>query len=371
MPTLAQADEKADALQHFEAGKTLYAAENYEGAAAEFEASVAAYPTKNGAFNLANCYKALHRYAEALATLDELRTRLAAELKKDPALTAKIDETELSIRQLVGTLRITSTPLGAQISVDGEPVGTTPLSRELLLGPGEHLVGAKLAGFVPAEQSVSVLSRDESRIALVLEPEQARLSVLVNVPEAEVRLDGALVGRSPLREMLVVAPGQHAVDVALTGYLSDHRELALAAGEEVVLDVALVSEAAAQPKVQAVSTRTLKTLAWVGLGSAVVLGGTSAMLFYFRGQAIDEYNKEDALFAVVSDAEAQKHKVLRDDAGSRAELFHGFAIGTAITAGVCAIGALTAGIVVASRGKDKRKGKAEVQAGLVSAGVRF
>lgn len=375
--TAAHADAKAEAERHFETGKALYAAENYEGAAAEFEASVEAYPTKNGYYNLANCHKALHRYAEALTAIDELRIRLAAELQNDPALTAKVDKTERSIRELLGALRVTSTPPGAEITVDHQPVGTTPLSRALLLGPGEHLVTAKLQGFATAEQRVSVLSKSESRVAFELEPGQARLNVTVNALNAEVRLDGALVGLSPLQETLLVTPGHHMVDVALTGYLPEHRELALAASEEIVLDVTLVPEPIVQARVPAVSTRALGTLTWVGLGSAVVLGGTSAVLFYFRGQAIDEFNKEDLLYRTVIDAEAQKHKVRRDDAGSQAELFHGFAIGTAITAGVCAIGALTAGIVATSRNKGKGKGKgehegkAEVQAGLGSVGVRF
>lgn len=374
-PTVASAggsaDARAKAERHFETGKALYAAENYEGAATEFEASVAAYPTKSGYFNLANCYKALHRYAEALDAIDQMRTRLAAEMRSDPALTARIDEIERSIRGLVGTLIVTSTPPGAAISVDREPVGTTPLSRALLLGPGEHIVTAERSGFVAAEQRVTVLSRGESRLAFELKKEQARLNVRVSASQAEVRLDGRLVGLSPLQEALLLEPGRYAVDVTLAGYLPNHREFVLAAGDDVVLDISLVPESVAQGAVPAVSTRTLRTLAWAALGSAIALGGTSLVLVSFREQAIDEFNKEDQLYFDASAKDASKHKALRDDAGSRAELLHGFAIGAAITAGVCATVALTTAVVAAMQGKKQRKSKAEIQAGLFAVEVRF
>ena len=66
------AGNKKEAQQHFKTATRLYKVEDYDGAVSEFEASVRLYPTKNGYFNLANCYKALHRYHEALAAVDKL-----------------------------------------------------------------------------------------------------------------------------------------------------------------------------------------------------------------------------------------------------------------------------------------------------------
>jgi hypothetical protein len=232
-------------------------------------------------------------------------------------------------------------------------------------------VTAKLSGFVAAEQTVTVLSRGEARLSFELEKALARLTVRVSASQAEVRLDGRLVGLSPLREVLVVEPGRHAVDVTLAGYLPNQREFLLSAGDDVVLDVSLVPEPVAQGAVPAVSTRKLRTLAWASLGGAIALGGTSLVLVSFREQAIDEFSKEDQLYLDASDKDASKHKALRNDAGSQAELLHGFAIGAAITAGVCATVALTAAVVAAMQGKKQRKSKAEIQAGLFAVEVRF
>ena len=58
-PTMAQ--DKAEAEKHFKAGLTLQKADDFDAAAAAFEKSISLYATKGGLYNLANCYRALHR----------------------------------------------------------------------------------------------------------------------------------------------------------------------------------------------------------------------------------------------------------------------------------------------------------------------
>lgn len=72
-----------------------------------------------------------------------------------------------------------------------------------------------------------------------LQPQVGRLVVRVSVPDAAVAVDGDAVGRSPLADDLMLEPGEHLVEVALDGYAPVRRELRLAAGESVVLDLML------------------------------------------------------------------------------------------------------------------------------------
>ena len=58
----ALAGGKEEAKQLFDAGLKLMHLDDFSGASANFERSVALYPTQNSLFNLANCYKALQRY---------------------------------------------------------------------------------------------------------------------------------------------------------------------------------------------------------------------------------------------------------------------------------------------------------------------
>ena len=58
---LAAAGEKEQAKQLFDAGLKLMRMDDFVGATADFERSVALFPTQNSLFNLANCYKAVQR----------------------------------------------------------------------------------------------------------------------------------------------------------------------------------------------------------------------------------------------------------------------------------------------------------------------
>jgi hypothetical protein len=65
-----------------------------------------------------------------------------------------------------GTLTVESTPAGAEVLVDGEPVGTTPL--ELQVAAGAHAIVLRLPGHVDEERRVVVEPGDTSSLELRL-----------------------------------------------------------------------------------------------------------------------------------------------------------------------------------------------------------
>src|SRR4051812_43425669 len=75
-------DATAEARRHFKIGIRLYQDTNYLGALAEFEAAYTAKPGAGSLQNVALCQKALFRYREAAATLEQLLSRHAAELSE-------------------------------------------------------------------------------------------------------------------------------------------------------------------------------------------------------------------------------------------------------------------------------------------------
>jgi len=165
------ADAKGDAQKRFRNGKELMKMEDFSGAAAELEQSVAIYPTKNGLFNLANCYKALHRYGDALATY----ARLQAEFKDklDREMVGVISEDVEQIRGLVGELEVRVNHPGADVYVDDQSVGKSPLDKPLYLGPGEHTVKASLENYQTAQERVQIVSGDKNAVTLSLQTAQA------------------------------------------------------------------------------------------------------------------------------------------------------------------------------------------------------
>jgi tetratricopeptide (TPR) repeat protein len=240
-----RADDKAEAKKHFQAGVTLIKAEDFAGAAAAFENSVRLFPTRTSLFNLANCYKALQRYGEALATVRRLEREFGDKL--GPELEAEARTFSASIENLVGRLGIDARPAGTAITVDGRPVGRSPLGEDVLLGPGDHEVELSLEGFEPVRRTVRVESRGKVAISVGLEREKGQLRISTETVGARVLLDGVAVGRTPLDSPLAAAPGPHRVRLELEGYGPVERAVEVAPGQQAVLFLSLVEVVAEGP----------------------------------------------------------------------------------------------------------------------------
>lgn len=65
------------------------------------------------------------------------------------------------------------------------------------------------------------------------------VSIRVNIEGAAVRLDGQVVGKSPITGSLLVDPGQHTVDAELQGYSKAARDFVSVAGNSRSVDVVL------------------------------------------------------------------------------------------------------------------------------------
>jgi hypothetical protein len=157
-------DPKAEAKRQFEAGVVLLKAENYEGAALSFEASLELFATKTAMFNLANCYKALDRYEEALSLLSRMRREFSGSL--DDEMSATISAIEKEIDKIVSKLKVEVDRAGAKVLVNGREVGTSPLGRPLLVVAGSHEITARLEGFEFGVEKVRLLSGTELAVRL-------------------------------------------------------------------------------------------------------------------------------------------------------------------------------------------------------------
>lgn len=175
------AETKTQAQRFFTAGVSLQKTEDFEGAIAAYETSLQLFPTKSALFNLANCQRALHRYADAWNSLQRLHSAFGAELAEPMASTSLAQLEELA--NLTGLLTIETAPTGATISIDGKPVGTTPWTNPLRVTIGQHAVQATLDGHATKESTVRVSPKQTLVLALELEPTPAT-SPVESVPPA-------------------------------------------------------------------------------------------------------------------------------------------------------------------------------------------
>ena len=124
---------------------------------------------------------------------------------------------------LDGVLVVTSSPPGAQITLDGRPVpGTTPLVVEGVRLSRPHEVQAVAPGRRPATAEVrGEAGRLTRSVHLALVSALGSLTVESDPSGAEARVDGKLVGRTPVTLGDVRVDERHRVDLSLPGHVED------------------------------------------------------------------------------------------------------------------------------------------------------
>lgn len=135
-------------------------------------------------------------------------------------------------------LHVTTQPPGAVIEIDGVPVGNGPSVQTVTAGV-PHVVRALDVHGAELSRDELTLAEDEIReLTLSARPVSASLRVATTPSGASVRVDGELLGETPLS--IDVAPVPHHVEVMLTGYDPVADDVRFAGpGEQAMLSFAL------------------------------------------------------------------------------------------------------------------------------------
>lgn len=139
-------------------------------------------------------------------------------------------------------LRIDTNPTGATVIVNGAAAGESPVTMNQLK-PGRYLVTARMDGRKDARESVQ-LNAGEKRAALLELEEITGLILVRSVPEgADVTLDGAFRGKTPLM-MHDFPVGTHRVTLARPGFFAKDVEITVKDRVPQLVDVDLTPDAA-------------------------------------------------------------------------------------------------------------------------------
>jgi hypothetical protein len=147
-------------------------------------------------------------------------------------------------RPPTGSVRIIANVDGAQVILDGDPIGVVPADAADLV-PGSHIVEVTAPGFHAGRQDVQVEAGQRRVVRLELEalPRETphgQLRVVSPVPNAQVFLDGQLAGTAPL-EKNDLAIGTHFITVQASGYRDWVRSVSLTAGHPVELSAEMTA----------------------------------------------------------------------------------------------------------------------------------
>ncbi len=174
-PTLASAqspvapvsnEARDEGARHFRRGVELFKETDFNGALAEFRRAQQVAPNPRVLYNIGQTYFEMQRYPDALKAFEDYLTGVGDDVPKDRR--AQVSSDIEKLKQRVAKLDIKTDASGAQVRVDDEVIGTTPLTGPVVVSVGRHRVGATLEGHVAAQRTIEIVGGDVQVLNLEL-----------------------------------------------------------------------------------------------------------------------------------------------------------------------------------------------------------
>lgn len=272
--------EKAKAF--YNAGQQAFEREEFGKAIALFEKAYAAKEIPALLVNIARIYE----------SVNDLRNAIKFQKRYKKAVPSKSKEINRKIAELRATyaswpdVNVTSTPSDQEVRFSNQdyPVaGTTPV--RLKLPPGEQTIW--VGGDAAQSKSIELQqgSSPSLHFTLIQRPVAAAqttdgfIELNINTTGAQIRLDGRLLGVSPLAGPIKVSMGAH--NLLVEGPSGERHEevVVVAAGKTKKILVVL------QGATEGMSTSNLVMWSSIGLGGASLIAGTAAGLMAVSASA--------------------------------------------------------------------------------------
>ena len=307
---MAQGGRVAEARTYFNAGAQAYEAGQFPAAIQAFEHAYQLAPRPAITFTIGQAHrrqyyiekriddlrKAIEHYRQYLSTVPEggRRADAAQALAELEPIAARFEASEDPAADAPSAvaqqtrLMVTSPTEQARVSLDGGPATELPLIAEV--SKGKHRVVMRAPGFFDETREVEAVEGGILALDLVLR-ERPGAFVLRVEDDADVSIDGRLVGVSPLTGPVEVAAGRHIITVMRNGRKGYSREVDVKRGEKLQLDVELESSG------QRVASHVLLITG----GAAVLAGGAFTFLAVRQENRAKDVRDEVSLDNIGSD----------------------------------------------------------------------
>ncbi len=264
------------AREAFDRGMSALQGNRFRDAVDALEASRALRPLPVVSYNLGLAYRGVGRSVDAVAAF--------ARYLREPEPDAPPERLEALRREVerltasLATLRIAVHPSSAMLRIDGRPV--VIVDGQVIVDAGPRSLDVTADGYEPALRELDLVpgSRTSVEVYLVAVPRQARLLVEPSSSQANVFVDGRLMGVGETDVGLSM--GRHTVAVSAPGFLPFERDV-WSTGHGVLRVMAtLVSS---RPPAPVVDRRPWALPLAIGGGALLVVGIIAGALWLARG----------------------------------------------------------------------------------------
>jgi PEGA domain len=128
-------------------------------------------------------------------------------------------------------------PESATVFMDGRELGPAPFNGPLPAGP--HTFEARAVGYAPVQQTAEVVYGEALGVTMTLaeSKNEGKLRVVTKHPDAEIRMDGTIMGQGAWEGLLPA--GGHQLEVSKSGYSTERIEVNLSAEQERTVEIDL------------------------------------------------------------------------------------------------------------------------------------
>ena len=180
------------AKAEYDGGILVYQDGDYANALLKFQRAFELSKDPRLLWNIAACEKSLRRYTRVLAAVERYQKEGGALLTDQDRQDA--DELTKTIRTLVGTMTVTVDEPDADVFVDDEKVGASPLAAPVLLDAGDRKVRVVKPGFKVFEQTTLLGGAGSVTVAVKLQKEIHEGHLVVEAgPRDAITIDGKVV----------------------------------------------------------------------------------------------------------------------------------------------------------------------------------
>jgi hypothetical protein len=165
-----------EASTHFQRGVTLYNEADYRAALAEFKRAYALAPNPTVLYNIGETQYQLQDYAGALVAFEQFLTNAGP----SNGHRTEVESTVETLRTRVGHIAIVTDPVGAEILVDDQSVGRSPMAEPIVVSIGRRKVTATVPGRLPVTRLIEVAADDSVSVSLEIPNQDPSRAVVPN-----------------------------------------------------------------------------------------------------------------------------------------------------------------------------------------------
>jgi hypothetical protein len=205
----------------------------------------------------------------------------------------QIDATLVPL-QSYGSVLVQSTPTGADVYIDGNYEGISPVTVSGL-SQGPHMAELHLAGYEVLTQTINIVSGQGANVNMVLSPystesDTGSIDIRSNIPGALVYLDGVYKGATlsgTVFNLIAVSPGSHTILLHVPGYTDFIKTTQVTAGQIAHFDATFTQQSSPYPGAPLQVSGNTAQDQQIGsiIVSSVPSGGQVSLDGQFRGVA--------------------------------------------------------------------------------------